>query len=120
MKNVRLTYLMLATLLAAGCASIEVNTYRTAGTIANTVDAAMKAWGAWVANGQATAGQIATVKDAYGKYQASMAVLNDAVSAYYASQGANQPALQVALGALQSSSDDLLNLLRAFMPKGKI
>jgi hypothetical protein len=94
--------------LFTGCQS----TGKVLSSAAVTVDAAMKGWATWVANGYSTPDQEVKVKVAYGRYQASMEV---AKTAYVtASVSSNKPVLDKALELLSASETDLINLINLF------
>lgn len=97
-----------------GCANWKQTTYKTAGTVTITADTAMKAWAEYVVAGLAKPDQEAKVRDAYGKYQASMMAVLDAGKAATAS--GNQTALQNWFAAAAAAQANLVNVVNAFMP----
>ena len=104
--------------LMQGCTSSAARvTYQTAGATSVTVEAAVRAYNVFAAQGKTTVEQNLAVKKAYERYQACMAVLCDAGMVYAASAGnTNAPAAaglqQAALNA-SASIADVVNLVRA-------
>ena len=126
-----LTLVAALTLLTAvpvftGCSTANKNTYKATATAQITVDAAMTAWGDWVAHQKALGtpvplSQEATVKSAYGKYQAAAVVVADAGAAYTRAAAAKDPAAPAAMTALNTalsmaaaSLADLTSLIQQF------
>lgn len=95
-----------------GCASANRTAYQTVGVTQITVDAAMNAWGAYVASGKAGETQEAQVKLAYQQYQATAVTVIDAARA--AGANANAPILNQAVAAASASLNNLINLVKSF------
>jgi hypothetical protein len=97
-----------------GCASTEQTTYRSTGVAVVTVDAAMKAWGDYVAKTHPGAATEKKVADAYAKYTQSVNLVADAAIAFQKSKAANDPALPEAQAvfnnAIAASASALMNL----------
>lgn len=107
--------LMLAVALPTtqiGCASAERTAYQTVGVTQITVDAAMTAWGGYVASGKASVFQEQTVKQAYQQYQLAAVSVIDA--ARVAGANANTPILNQAVAAASASLGNLVNLIKSF------
>ena len=102
---------------AIGCATLEQSAYRSIGSVAVTVDAAMNSWGDWVRAGQSAPEQEATVRVAYARYQSAMRTANSALTAYRISAGQNKTELNIALDVLDGSAADLMQLIRSFQKK---
>jgi hypothetical protein len=107
------TLLLLVALLAAGCGTAQRNAYRTAYTTAVSVDAAMSAWGDYVAEFHPPASEEAKVKAAYERYRASMLVVADAGKAWAEGTG-SQARLDLAIATAAGSLGDVLDLVRKF------
>lgn len=93
-------------------------TYVTAATTTVTVEAALRAYNVFAANGKTTVAQNAQVKKAFERYQASMMVLCDAGAIYAAGMTntnlAAQAAVQQAALNASASINDIINLIRSF------
>ena len=100
------------------CASFKDTAGRSLASVAITADSAMKGWAQWVALGKATDGQQATVKDAYGKYQASMAI---ATNAYMAGVITGDTiGWERAASVLEANQVGLISLITTFQTQTKI
>lgn len=103
-----------------GCKSTPPQTiaYQAASTTTITVEAAIRAYDVFAAQGKTTIAQNAQVKAAYEKYQAAAAVVCDAGAIYAATSGTNAPAaslaLQVAVQNSTASIADVVNLVQSF------
>jgi hypothetical protein len=102
--------------MVSGCGTTpQQASYQAAGTIVTSADAAMTAWGDYVAQFHPPASQEAAVKAAYQKYQATMAALVDAVQIYVTLAGSGStnapPALTTVTTAQQLASQSLADLL---------
>jgi hypothetical protein len=108
--------------LVSGCGTTpQQATYVAAGTTITSVDAAMTAWGDYVAQFHPPASQEAAVKAAYQKYQAAMTAVVDAMQIYVTLSGSGStnapPALATVTTAQTLASQacaDLLALLTQF------
>lgn len=93
-------------------------TYQTAATTTVSVEAAVRAYNVFAAEGKTTVEQNRQVKAAYEKYQACMAVLCDAGAVYAAgvnsTNASASAAMQQAAVNLSASINDVLALVRAF------
>lgn len=103
-----MTVLGLVWLLTA-CATFESNAYKTLGTVAVTVDAAMNGWGDYVRLGKATRQQELVVRDAYEDYQLAMSLASAAVTAYRSS--GNKPPLEAAMAGLDTAKNEIIDLI---------
>lgn len=94
-----------------GCQTVtpEQAAYRTLGTIAQSVDSGMKAFGEWVALGKATAADVEKAKALYTKYQAAMRVAKDA--ALTVKQDPQAGTWDIALTTVEAAAGDLLTLI---------
>lgn len=106
---------LLGILATPSCSVFSANWQDTAGKLlassALTVDASMKGWAAWVAQGHATAPQEAQVKTAYGQYQIA---LTTAQAAYTAAVATKDESLWTQAGAsLSASSSGVTTLIQA-------
>lgn len=100
-----------ASFTLTGCGSTPQKiAYQAAGTTVVTVDTAMSGWGAYVAVKHPGTNEEMTVKNAYEKYQASMAVVCDAGAAYSATGGTNATATAAFNQAIANSSQNLTDL----------
>jgi uncharacterized membrane-anchored protein YitT (DUF2179 family) len=70
--------------------------YRATGTAVVTVDAAMMAWGAYVAKNHPGAETERKVADAYARYQQSVSVVADMAVAFQKAKASNDPSLPTA------------------------
>ena len=118
-----LVYLMISLVVMIGCTGCKNTSptsviYRAEGTTTLSVDAAMKGWSDWVAQGFATSNQVQTVHDAYNKYYASQMVAKAAVDDWIA---AKTPAASnnviSATQAVSESSKAILDLVQQFTAK---
>lgn len=109
--------IILAAMFLIACASLERNAYRTIGSLAVTVDAAMSAWGQYVRDGKSTVQQQAEVKQRYEEYQASMRILQGAVSAYRLKP--DDTALNKALNVASATATDLTVFIYSFVQPSK-
>ena len=109
--------------LVNGCGSTPPQiSYRTAATTCTTVDAAMTAWGHYVAQFHPPANQESQVKAAFEKYQAALLLVLDANQLYIALAGTspNAPPADLAtrITATQTAASqayaDLLALLTQY------
>ncbi len=85
-----------------GCSTANQASYRATGVAVVTVDAAMTAWGTWVAKNHPGAATEKKVADAYSKYQRSVNLVADAAIAYQKAKAANDPALPAAQANLNA------------------
>lgn len=111
-----LTVLAAAAFIAIGCGGCrsvtpEQAAYRSIGTIATSVDQGMKAFGEWVALGQAQQSDVDKARDLYGKYQAAMRIAKDA--ALTVKQNPQAGDWDLVLKATEASAADLLNFIAA-------
>ena len=107
--------LLLVPLLICGCRSLEQTAYVATGATVATVDAAMQAWGDYVAEGHATPEQEAAVKLAYERYQKALRAEQIAVKVYRANK--DKLNLKAALNALAEARDGLLQVLPGYWKK---
>ncbi len=108
----------------SGCQSANQSSYRATGTAVVTVDAAMQAWGSYVAKNHPGTATEQKVADAYKKYQQSVNLVADAAIAFSKSKAANDtalPAAQANLNAVIAASatalSDLEGLIVSFGAK---
>ena len=106
--------------LIQGCSSTNSAAYHATGTAVVTVDAAMTAWGDYVAKNHPGAAAEQKVKSAYETYQRSVSVVADAASGYLKAKAANDPAMPKlqaefnnALAATGAALVDLTALIRS-------
>ena len=126
-----LVFLTAASLLLAvptftGCASANKTAYKATATVAISADAAMSAWGDYVAHQRATGKPVAVsveiqVRDAYLKYQSISIVAADAGASYSRASAAKDPNAGAALQGLNTAMSiasaclaDLVNLIQQF------
>lgn len=106
-------------MLVQGCKSTSA-AYKTAGSVAVTVDVAMTAWGNYVAANHPTAATEAQVKAAFDRYIQCMLVVTDVGKTLSATNTpANSTKLDVALTAAAASISDLTTLISSFGVKLK-
>jgi len=112
---------MLAVMVVAlcGCASMEILSYRTIGTVTISVEAARSTWNQYVKDGHATPDQMIQAQDVYTKYQSAMLVLSDIVTAAKAvnpstDSGQATPVWQAAIDAVSASAADFVALIGQF------
>lgn len=104
----KLITLIAACLLFVGCQTVS----KTLSSTAVTVDAAMQGWATYVALGQANLEQELSVRNAYGKYQASMRLAKDA---YLTSVETGDDAIfDRAARILEANAQSLLALIQMF------
>jgi hypothetical protein len=112
--------LVVVSLAAAGCASLERNAYRTIGSAIVTVDLAMQSWGEYVRTKSAAgtpvpAEQETRVREAYLQYQESMRVARGVVSTYQVATDAgiraDRDALIEAIESVEIAADSLSKLI---------
>ena len=86
-----------------GCSTTANQTaYRATGTAVVTVDAALTAWGDYVAKNHPGAATEKKVADAYVKYQASVSLVADAAVAFQNAKASNDPSLPTAQANLNA------------------
>lgn len=112
MGRIGLMVIALATLAAVGCASFKNTAGKVLGTAAQSTDAAMKGWAAYVVAGGATTNQETQVRALYAKYQATMGVATNAFTAAVVT-GDKTP-WQTASAALQASASSLITVIQIF------
>lgn len=95
-----------------GCGSPTAKTTQAAGSVAITVDAAMKGWGSFVRSGKATEEQRIKVRAAYLKYQAAMSTA-EVVAVTALTQPDGQAAYVTTLNVASQSSLELIALIEA-------
>ena len=95
-----------------GCGSPTAKTTQVAGSVAITVDAAMRGWGAYVRSGRATEEQRLRVRGAYHKYQAAM-ITAEKVATSALTQPDGQSMYSTALNVASQSSIELIALIEA-------
>lgn len=106
--------------LAVGCASAEKVAFKATSVSYTTVDAAMTAWGAYVAQYHPSAAQEQQVFNAYNQYQATAKAVADAGLAYRKAVDAGgnatgvKAALDQALATASASLAGLVNVLAQF------
>jgi hypothetical protein len=98
---------------ATGCKTPEQGAYRTIGTVAVSVDAAMNGWGDYVRAGKANPEQEMKVRDGYAKYQSAMRVAKITVASYKA-QPDGTSRLNAAVDALAASGSEIVTLIQLF------
>ena len=113
MKTLNLLCLA-ALVLWAGCASFETNAYRTLGTTATLVDAAMQAWGGWVREGQATPTDEKRVREAYQSYQSAMRSARVVMESHMMEP--NPRAAEHVLTVVAASAGPVIELIRGLLP----
>lgn len=102
-----------AIMLLPGCQTQNAAGRILASTV-QTVDAAMQAWGTYVALGHAKPGEEETVRLAYAQYQSAEAIAERAY--VLAAKSGDQSAFTLAADTLRSTQADLLALLNTFNP----
>ena len=110
-----LSVLFLAVLLAfaPACTTTTKGTAaKTLATTAQTVDAAMQGWAAWVVLGKATPQAEAQVRQAYARYQLAMGAARNAYLTLDAT--GDKDAWAQASILVSSARADLLNLVNEF------
>jgi hypothetical protein len=112
--SIKINLLLACLFVLAGCASLETNAYRTIGSTAVTVDAAMRGWGDYVRAGKATPANQVAVKGAYLRYQTAMTVAQQAVIVYKAN--GDKVTFQTSIDMLNAAKDVLIGLVE----KGKL
>ena len=117
MKNILLVTLVVCSLLC-GCKSQQGSAYKTLGTIAITVNAAKHAFYDYRATHPVPAEVEAKAKTTYETYQKSMAIA-ETVEKQFVANGDNTVWLN-ALGAVTASGNQFLDLVRVFVPAGKL
>lgn len=114
---------LIALLLFCGCATKPLTpeevAYRTIGTIAHTVDGAMKGWGTYVAEGKATIEQEAQVKEAHDTYRSMMRIAHSVLLSM-GSQPEGQNMVATAIEAAQNAADEIITLVIRFAFKKEI
>lgn len=102
----------------SGCGTFGTRTYQATATSAVTVDAAMSAWGRYVAAHHPGPDSEQKVKSAYETYQKSISLVADAGSAYLKAKQANAPNLpqaqiefNAAVAGASAALSDLVTLL---------
>lgn len=118
MKRYLLLLPFVALLMA--CASFQSTSGKLLATTAQSVDAAMKGWAAYVVAGGATANQETQVRAIYAKYQATMTVATNAYVAALTS--GDQSPWNAASSALTGAQASLLQLIQTLTttPKGTL
>ena len=97
--------------IISGCKSTPQEiTFQAASTTVVGVDTAMNLWGSYVAQAHPGTNQEMIVKNAYEKYQASMAAVCDAGEIYAATGGTNGTATAAFNQAIANSGQDLADL----------
>lgn len=124
MKQVQYMVGLVALVCLIGCATFETNTGKTISSVATTVEAARKAWVAYVteqrvlqpnaALRQDLEKKVAKVGDAYGKYQAAMRTANATLTAYH-NAPADQSTVKTALAAVSASAGELVGLINSLI-----
>lgn len=109
-----LSLCLITSAFSLGCKSANTAAYKTTAAVHVTVDAAMSAWGDYVAKHQPPADEELAVKDAYQKYQAAASAVAAAGLAH--ARVVNDPAQEPgALGNLKAavaiSGDALADLV---------
>ncbi len=110
-----ITALVALGLVLAACTTFKSTAGKTLASSALTVDAAMKGWATWVVKMNVPETQQSPVRDAYLKYQASMAVATNAYNT--AVLTGDQTGWQQAQNILQNNQQALLNLIRSFQTR---
>lgn len=104
---------------SVGCKSTPQQiAYQSAGTTQITVEAALRAYDVFAAQGKTTPAMNAKVKAAYVKYQKAMALLCDAGAVYAATSATNAPAaseaLSQAVANVNQEVSDTVALVQSF------
>jgi hypothetical protein len=105
--------------LTSGCASNQT-VYRTSGTAKVTADAAMRTWGAYVAQFNPSVEKEQQVKAAFEKYQAAQLLLLDSAIAYRKAEAsggdktAAQAKLDASIAGASAALGDLIGLIESF------
>lgn len=116
-------------LLASGCITMigcktkspERIAYNTLGSVAVTTDAAMKSWGSYVKKNNIPVTDITRtgIRDAYAKYQATMAIAQESVVSIK-SAPPGSTAYDTLVDTVASAGDDLIKLIIQFIPEENV
>lgn len=116
MKTKLIAPMLALVLMATACATFQQNAGKTLATVASTVDLVMRGWATYVVvDGAVSVEKQDKVREAYAKYQISMATAQAAYNGLSTSAG--KPAWDQALAVLNASSGSLIQLVNAFMPQ---
>jgi hypothetical protein len=117
-KTALLLALLLPALIFTGCASAPANAYKAEGSAQITIDAAMTAWGDYVAANHPSAAVELQVRSAFEKYQQAELLAIDITAAYSSVALTNAPQatknLTVASQNVANALSDLVALLQSF------
>lgn len=114
-------FVLAAGLVLPACSSVNKTTYSASATTALTVDAAMSAWGRYVAANHPGVAAETKVKNAFEHYKAAVVVLADAASGYLKSKDASgnatpqaQKEFNAAVAGASAALGDLVALLQSY------
>jgi hypothetical protein len=110
--RIGLMVIALAIARGSGLRRFSSTAGKVLGTAAQSTDAAMKGWAAYVVAGGATTNQETQVRALYAKYQATMGVATNAFTAAVVT-GDKTP-WQAASAALQASASSLITVIQIF------
>jgi len=101
-----------AMLSSCACTTWQDSAGKSLASASVSVDAAMKGWAVWVANGHATLEQEAKVRDAYGKYQAAMRLASNTYQSAVAAK--DKSLMKIAMNVVAESRQSFLALIAEF------
>lgn len=114
MKKLLLTFSLATSLLfIEGCSTPQRAAYNTSSVVIVSVEQGMGIFNDFVKAGKITIEQEKSVRDAYVKYQASIRVFKQIITASI-NQPENTSELDRALTVIENSRDSLLELVRSF------